>query len=114
MTTHNNISRIGLTSVGILMAVVFVFSATANKAHAAIVLDPTTSSMLSHTLSATGNLTNTVQANINAGAFTPFQSTVISTTLGGIGNILATISSMIGGIGLPNTGELPVSMGAVN
>ncbi len=112
--TKNNISRIGLTSVGVLMAVVFLFSTTVNKAHAAIVLDPTTSSMLSQTLSATGNLTGTVQADINAGAFTPFQSTIISATLGGIGNVLANISSMIGGIGLPNTGELPLSMGAGN
>ena len=109
MTKIINIQRVGLISVGVLLSLVFVVSATANTAHAALVLDPTTTSMLANTLSATGNLLNTVQADINAGVFTPTQSTAISAVLGGISNTLANISSMIGGVGFPNTGYPPSS-----
>lgn len=104
MTKTLHVSRIGFLSVGVFIALLLVSSATPFKAHAALVLDPTTTSMLTTTLSATQNVMNTVQTDINLGMFTPNQSVALSATLGGIGNILANISSMIGGIGFPNTG----------
>lgn len=107
MTKSTNVLRFGLASAGVVLALLFVVSATTHEAHAALVLDATSVSLLSQTLSATNNLVGTVQAKINAGAFTPTQSVAISATLGGIGQILANISAMIGSIGLPNTGEPP-------
>jgi len=115
MTKKINSSNVSILAVGALLAFLFVSSgAVAPQAHAAVSLDATTTIMLSGVLVATGNLTNAVQSQINAGAFTPAQSTVISAILGNIGRILVNISSMIGGITLPSTGELPDSAGAVN
>ncbi len=115
MTKTINASRITFVSVGILLAILFVVLAPMHKAHAALVLDTTTAGMLGNTLSGTRNVMSTVQTDMNVGMFTPVQSTAISEVLGGIGNTLATISSMIGNIGLPNTGELPEgSLGMAN
>jgi len=50
---------------------------------------------------------NTVQYKIDTGAFSSSQSATMSVILDGIGGTMANISSMIGGIGLPNTGEAP-------
>lgn len=101
------ISRNNLMFAGVFLALMLVTSATAPKAHAALVLDPPTASLLSSTLSATGNLMSAVQNKINAGDFSASQSIIMSEILGGIGNTMANISAMIGGIGLPNTGEAP-------
>jgi hypothetical protein len=107
MTKSTNILRFGVILAGVFFALLFVVSATAPEAHAAIVLDATSISLLTQTFSATNNLVGTVQARINAGGFTPTQSAAISATLGGIGQILASISNMLGSISLPNTGEPP-------
>lgn len=102
-----NILRFGLVSAGVILALAFVVLAPAHEARAALVLDATSVSLLTQTLSATNSLVGTVQAKINAGAFTPAQSVALSATLGNIGQILANISSMLGSVGLPNTGEPP-------
>ena len=109
MTKKINALRVCLVSAGVLFAFVFALSVNTNTAHAALVLDPTTTSMLTNTLSATRNLMNTVQADINAGAFSPAQSTAISSILGGIGTILGNISSMISGVTLPSAGYPPAN-----
>ena len=101
-------SRIGYLSVGVFLAFLLIVSVAPHNAHAAIVLDSTTNTMLSTTLSATQNLMTTVQADINANMFSSGQSVALSATLGGIGNVLANISAMIGGIGFPNTGYSPL------
>jgi hypothetical protein len=102
-----NVWHVGLVSAGALLVLISVLSVTTNTAHAALVLDSTTTSMLANTLSAARNLMNTVQTDINVGAFTPAQSTTISASLGSIGNVLVSIDSIMGGIGLPNTGYPP-------
>lgn|GEM_PF-5362343 len=104
-------SRIGFLSVGISLAVILLVSSVAMPtAHAALVLDSTTTGMLVSTLSATKTLMNTVQTHINAGMFTSSQSVVLSATLGSIGTILGNISSMIGGVSFPNTGYPSLDM----
>lgn len=116
MTKKMTLSRITFISVGMFLALILIVPATTQKAHAAE-LDATTTSMLVNVISATQNLMNTIQVKINADAFTPAQSVALSATLGAIGNILVNISSMIGGIVLPNTGELPefpLGAGVVN
>jgi len=111
MTKTIHASRIGFLSVGISLALVLlVTSAAMPTAHAALMLDSTTTGMLTTTLSATQTLMTTVQTHINAGAFTPSQSVVLSSTLGSIGSILANISSMIGGVSFPNTGYPSLDM----
>lgn len=94
-----------LVSAGVLFALLVVSA----PAHAALVLDGQTTVMLSGTLSATQSLVSFVQGDINAGAYSPYRASQISLTLGYIGNILANISSMIGGVGLPNTGYPPAN-----
>lgn len=108
MTKKLNVLRIGFISGGVLLALFIVSPVATQKAHAALVLDPVATTMLSDTLSVTRNLMGTVQFDINTGAFTPYQSTVISATIGGIGSILANISNMIGGIGFPDAGYSPL------
>ncbi len=107
MTKKISVSGVGLVSIGILLGLIFVVSATPSKAHAQLVLDPSTTSLLTSTISATGNLVSTVQSDINAGAFNQSQSLALSGTLGGIAGVLSNISSIISGVGFPNTGFPP-------
>lgn len=109
MTKKINISRVSLVVAAALFAVVVVASATTSKAHAQVTLDPTTTSMLVTTISATGNLMSTIQGDINAGDFNSTQSAALSGTLGSISSVLASINSTISGIGFPNTGFAPYS-----
>jgi hypothetical protein len=107
-----NILRIGLMSAGIFFALVAVVSVNTNKAHAAVVLDPTSTYMLVNVISATGGVMNSVQSGINTGNFNPAESAGLSVTLGGISNVLAVIRSMIGssavlGASFPNAGFPP-------
>jgi len=104
MTKATRASRIGFSTVGIFLALFLVLSVAAPTAHAALVLDATTTGILSSVVSATQVLINTVQTDINIGMFTPSQSLALSATLGNIGGILANISSMLGGVSFPNTG----------
>ncbi len=108
MTKKSNMFRVGALSAAALFTLVIAVSVTTSKAHAQVVLNPTTTSMLVSTISATGNLMSTVQTDINQGAFTTGQSVALSATLGGIGSVLANISSIIG-VGFPNTGFAPYS-----
>jgi hypothetical protein len=107
-----NVSRIGFLSAGIFLAFIAVVSVNTNKAHAALVLDPTSKSMLVNVISTTGNVMTSVQSGINTGNFNPAESAGLSVTLGGIGNVLAVIRSMLGssavlGASFPNTGFPP-------
>jgi len=100
-------SRVGVISAIALLTLVVAVSVTTSKAHAQVVLDSTTTTMLVSVISATGNLVTTVQADINANAFTPSQSVALSGTLGGISTVLANISTIIGGATFPSTGFAP-------
>lgn len=102
-----NISRASAIVAATLFALIVVVSATTSQAHAQVVLNPTTTSMLVTTISATGNLIGTIQNDINAGDFSTAQSTALSGTLGGISSVLASINSIIGGVAFPNTGFAP-------
>ena len=99
--------RVGVISATALFTLVVAVSVTTNKAHAQVVLDPTTTSMLASTLSATGNLMSAIQTDINQGAFTTNQSVALSATLGGISNTLGYINSIVGVTVFPNTGFAP-------
>jgi len=62
-------SRVGMISAIALLTLVVAVSVTTSKAHAQVVLDSTTTTLLVSVISATGNLVTTVQTDINANAF---------------------------------------------